>query len=158
MRCRSCVTVNGQGTIKRMTQALMVAALSLLSVLIGAALQYAFGQRLEARKQLSAQRAQAYIDFFRATAALGQGRSKEQLVLAADAKTRICIYGSATVVQRLGDFERTGATAANAGGQEALIALIALMGAMREDVTNSGISLRQDDLIHILFGHGPTDR
>jgi hypothetical protein len=138
-----------------MIQALMVAALSLLSVLIGAALQYAFGQRLEARKQLSAQRAQAYIDFFRATAALGQGRTKEQLVLAADAKTRICIYGSATVVQRLGDFERTGATAANAAGQAALIAL---MGAMREDVTDSGISLRREDLIHILFGHGLTDR
>ena len=76
------------------------------------------------------------------------------MVLAADAKTRICIYGSATVVQRLADFERVGATAANGAGQEALIAL---MKAMREDITDSGISLRQGDLIHILFGHGSTD-
>ncbi len=135
-------------------QALMVAALSLVSVLIGAALQYAFGQRLEARKQLSSQRAQAYIDFFRAMSALGQGRTKDQLILATDAKTRICIYGSTTVVQRLGDFERAGATAAKDAGQAALIAL---MEAMREDVTNSGISLRQEDLIHILFGRGSTD-
>lgn len=64
-------------------------------------------------------------------------------------------YGSASVVQRLGDFERTGAIAANASGQAALIAL---MEAMREDVTNSGVSLRQEDLTHILFGHGSTDR
>ena len=53
---------------------MMIAALSLLSVLIGAALQYGFGQRLEARKQLSVQRAQAYVDFFRATAGLAQKR------------------------------------------------------------------------------------
>jgi hypothetical protein len=60
-----------------MMQALMIAALPLIGVLIGAALQYAFGQRLEARKQLGVQRAQAYIDFFRAVSALAQGRTKE---------------------------------------------------------------------------------
>jgi hypothetical protein len=132
-------------------QTLLVAALPLIGVLIGAALQYAFGQRLEARKQLGVQKAQAYIDFFRAVYALGQNRSKEQLALAADAKTRICIYGSVAVVQRLGDFERAGANAATATGQATLIEL---MEAMREDVTNSGTSLRQEDLMHILFGHG----
>lgn len=70
---------------------MLIAALSLAGVLIGAALQYAFGQRLEHRKQFGVQRSQAYTDFFRAMSALAQDRSKEQLALAADAKTRICI-------------------------------------------------------------------
>ncbi|HVC59445.1 MAG TPA: hypothetical protein VND19_03640 [Acetobacteraceae bacterium] len=133
----------------------MIAALSLIGVLIGAALQYAFGQRLEARKQLGVQRAQACIDFFRAVSALAQGRSKEQLALAADAKARICVYGSVAVVQRLGDFERAGAIVANSGSQAALIQL---MQAMREDVTGSAIPLRQEDLMHILFGRDTSAR
>lgn len=136
-------------------QTQMVAALPLIGVLIGAALQYAFGQRLEARKQLGGQRAQAYIDFFRAVSALAQDHSKEQLALASDAKTRICIYGSVTVVQKLGDFERSGAIVAEGAGQAALIEL---MQAMREDVTNSAIPLRREDLMHILFRHGARDR
>jgi hypothetical protein len=136
-------------------QALMIAVVSLIGVLIGAALQYTFGQRLEARKQLGAQKAQAYIDFFRAVTALAQDRSKEQLALAADAKTRICIYGSMTVVQRLGDFQRVGAVAAAGAGQAALIELIR---AMREDVTSKALPIRQADLLHILFGHGATDQ
>ena len=129
-------------------QALMIAALSLVGVLIGATLQFAFGQRLEARKQLSAQKAQAYIDFFRAVAASRHDRSNEQLTLAADAKTRICIYGSTPVVQKLGDFERAGATAASPIGQAALIALLV---AMRMDVTNERFSLQPPDLMRILF-------
>lgn len=120
-----------------------------------AALQFTFGQRLEARKQLGVQKAQAYIDFFRALSALAQDRSKEQLALAADAKTRICIYGSVIVVQRLGDFERAGAIVAKGAGQAALIEL---MQAMRQDVTNSATPLKQEDLMHILFSHGTMDR
>ena len=134
-------------------QGLIVAALSLVGVLIGAALQFAFGQRLEARKQFGVQRAQAYIDFFRAVSALAQDRSKEQLALAADAKTRICIYGSMTLVQRLSDFERAGAIAAQGAGRAALLELVR---AMREDVTHSAIQLRREDLMHILFSRDTT--
>ena len=59
------------------------------------------------------------------------------------------------VVLRFGDFERADATAATAAGQAALIEL---MGAMRKDVTNSGIPLRQEDLMHIMFQQGPSAR
>ena len=130
-------------------QALIVAVLSLTSVLIGAALQYAFGQRLEARKQLGVQKAQAYIDFFRAVAALGQERSKEQLALAIDAKTRICIYGSTSVIRKLSEFEQAGATATHTSGQTALVGLLE---AMREDVTSATPSFQRGDLMLILFG------
>jgi hypothetical protein len=87
--------------------------------------------------------------------ALAQGRTKEQLALAADAKTRICVYGSFAVVQKLGDFERAGALVAKGAGQTTLIEL---MRAMREDVTNSATPLRQEDLMHILFSGSTTDR
>jgi hypothetical protein len=60
-----------------------------------------------------------------------------------------------TVVQRLGDFERTGAIVAEGAGQAALIEL---MHAMRQDVTNSATLLKQEDLMHILFSHGTTNR
>jgi hypothetical protein len=51
-------------------QPLLIAVLPVAGVLMGAALQFFFGRSLEARKQLTVQRADSYIDFFRAVAAL----------------------------------------------------------------------------------------
>lgn len=130
-------------------QALIVAALPLLGVLIGAALQYGFGQRLEGRKLLVAQKALAYSDFIRATAASGRSRDADKLALIADAKTRICIYGSFEVVQNLSDFDKSGAIARQREGQDALAALFS---AMRKDVTGRGFSGREDVFVPLLFG------
>ena len=70
------------------------AILPLVGVLIGAGLQYFFGRTLELQKQLALQKVQAYADFFRAmSASATQGQTMETLALAADAKTRACIYG-----------------------------------------------------------------
>ena len=44
---------------------LELALLSVLGVLVGAYLQYFFGRSLEARKQLTLQKSQSYIDYFR---------------------------------------------------------------------------------------------
>lgn len=131
--------------------ALIAAILPLLGVLIGAALQYAFGQRLENRKLLVAQKSQAYSDFIRITAASGHSRDAEKVALIADAKTRICIYGSLAVVQKLRDFDKTGAIAARTDGETALLALLS---AMREDVTGKGFAGREDVFRPLLFGEG----
>jgi hypothetical protein len=71
------------------------------------------------------------------------------LALIADAKTRICIYGSLDVVQELHDFEKLGAIATGPRGHAALAALLS---AMREDVTGRGFSGREDIFLYILFG------
>ncbi len=133
----------------------MVAALPLLGVLIGATLQYAFGQRLESRKLLVALKAQAYSDLIRVIAASGCSRNTEKLALIADAKTRICIYGSLNVVQKLRDFDRIGATAARPDGQAALTALLS---AMREDVTGKDFADLEDVFRPLLFGEGDVGR
>ena len=134
-------------------QPLLIAALPIVGVLVGAALQYVFGRSLEGRKLLAAQRAQAYIDYFRAVAVLAQGRSKEQLSLAADAKARICLYGSNLVIERLAAFERTGAALTNDQGRDAILTL---MQVMRRDVGYVGIQLATPDLDRVLFGDPAT--
>jgi hypothetical protein len=52
-------------------------------------------------------------------AALAQTRSSESLALVADAKTRICTYGSEKVVFALAAFERAGASAVTTEGAAA---------------------------------------
>jgi hypothetical protein len=92
------------------SQASVTAILSLVGVLLGAGLQYYFGRTLEGRKQLALQRSQAYVDYFKAVASVAQhGRSKDNLAQTADAKVRVCIYGSPTVIKHLSAFEATGA-------------------------------------------------
>ena len=127
----------------------------MIGVAIGAALQYAFGRSLENRKQLILQRAQAYADFFRGIASLSQGRSTDGLVLVADAKTRICIYGSEKVVFQLAAFEKVGASPSTDVGRAALIDL---MQAMRRDVTKNRVLIGKVDLGRILFGPNPQNR
>ncbi|WP_395444032.1 hypothetical protein [Caulobacter sp. UC70_42] len=127
----------------------------LIGAVIGAALQYAFGRSLETRKQLVVQRAQAYADFFRGFAALAQSRSSESLALVADAKTRICIYGSEKVVLALAAFERAGATTLTPEGEATIIDL---MRAMRRDVAQSKAQVPADDLSRVLLGPGPGKR
>jgi hypothetical protein len=69
------------------------------------------------------------------TAASGRFRNADKLTLIADAKTRICMYGSLDVVQKLSDFDKSGAIARQRDGQAALTALLS---AMRKDVTGKG--------------------
>lgn len=131
-----------------MPSTILVAALPLAGVLNGAVLQFAFGRNLEARKQLNLKRAEAYVDFFGALSGLAQSHSKENLQLAASAKTRVCMYGSEEVVGCLGQFERSGANASTGPGRRALIALLQ---AMRQDVSSGNRPLGGEDLAIILF-------
>ena len=100
---------------------------------------------------LVAQKSSAYSDFIRLTAASVHSRDADTLARIADAKTRICIYASMDVVQKLRDFERAGANAEERNGQATLAALLS---AMREDVTGSGFSGHEDIFLPILYGTG----
>jgi hypothetical protein len=130
--------------------AILTALLSLAGVLVGAGLQYAFGRTLEVRKQLILQKGQAYADYFRAVAAAAKrGSSSEVLALVADAKMRICIYGSPAVVRCLYEFERAGAATDSEAGHAAIAELLA---SMRRDMGMVDASISQADLRHIVFG------
>ncbi|MCW6510299.1 hypothetical protein [Lichenifustis flavocetrariae] len=130
-------------------QGLLIASLSLIGVLIGATLQYAYGQRLEAKKLLSNQKALAYTDYFKAAAGLSQGRTADLLALTADAKTRICLFGTPDVVRALKDLEEVGAILSEPKGQ---IAMAAIMNAMRADLLGTRSVPGTSDLSAVLFG------
>ena len=129
---------------------MLTATLPLLGVLIGAGLQYLFGRTLEGRKQIQSQKAQAYADFFKAVAAIAKfDQTKDNLSQLADAKTRICVYGSKEVIAALGEFERSGARLDNPDSKKLIIRVL---GHMRRDV---GVSVRApsvSDLSWIIFG------
>jgi hypothetical protein len=140
---RSWATGAGYGM-----QTVLTAMLPLLGVLVGAGLQYAFGRALDGRRQLEASKALAYSDYLRAFATIAaSGRSKEALAQLTDAKMRVCVYGSETVIRLLGDFERGGALARNN-----MRLVSELVVAMREDVSAVAGKPAQEDLGLILFG------
>src|SRR4051794_7300139 len=94
--------------------ALLTTLLPVLGVIIGASLQYFFSKSGEKRKQLEALKTQAYVDYLRSVAQVAQlergasSKRAEALAASADAKTRICIYGSAKVIDALASFEKAG--------------------------------------------------
>lgn len=132
------------------SQASVTAILSLTGVLLGAGLQYYFGRALEGRKQLALQRSQAYVDYFRALAGTAQhGGTKDNLAQAADAKVRVCIYGSPEVIRRLSAFEATGAAI---NSPESAKLILGLLSAMRKDTGMSDDGIGQPDFHNIVLG------
>lgn len=140
------------------SQVPIAAVLSLVGVLLGAGLQYYFGRTLEGRKQLALQRGQAYVDYFKAVAlAAQQGRSKNSLAVSerdvlaqvANAKVRVCIYGSSTVIKHLSEFEAIGAVI-NSAASETII--VNLLRAMRQDTGMGDGGVSQKDYHNIILG------
>ena len=130
-------------------QAVVVAIFSLGGVLLGAGLQYLFGRALETQRQLALQRSQSYVDYFKALALVRNDRSKEVLSLAADAKTRICIYGSGKVIDCLSNFEAVGANTNSADGRTAIVLLLK---EMRADIGRTERIIDDSHLQDVLFG------
>jgi len=134
-------------------QPILIALLPLLGVVIGASLQFIFGRNLETRKLLVLQRAQAYADYFKGFSGLAQKRNSDDLSLVANAKTRICIYGSKSVVRALAAFESKGASVSTADGSTALMALL---HAMRLDVAQETTGIPLEDMSRVLLGRTAT--
>lgn len=131
-------------------QSLLLPIFSLSGVIVGGGLQYLFGRALESRKQLTLQRSQSYVDYFKAVALLAHGdKIKETNSLAADAKTRICLYGSPDVIGHLKKFEEAGAITSS---PEAQIVIVGLLKAMRRDVGKDNQMPDDEVLRRVLFG------
>ena len=132
---------------------ILAGVLPLVGVVLGAGLQFLLSRSLEAGKQLKVQKGQAYADYFQALAlAATKGKSPEVSGLAADAKTRICIYGSPAVVRKLGEFQKTGAIVASA---ESKAAIAELLREMRADMDGRAHGLDEEALHWTLFGPSP---
>ena len=99
--------------------------------MIGAGLQYAFARSQEKQKHYRSLETEAFADYLRAVADAAHLnlKSDEAEVLArlADAKTRICLYGTHEVVTSLAAFEREGGVIGNRRQMELFLKLIQVM-------------------------------
>lgn len=127
----------------------LTAVLPLAGILVGAGLQYFFGRSLELRKHIQAQKAQAYADYFEAFSKIAAvGRTKDALSALTDSKTRICIYGSDLVLERLAVFERAGPSTTS---PESHKQVVMLLDAMRKDLGSSTKTARAADIGVVVF-------
>lgn len=123
----------------------MTAFLPVVGIIIGAALQSWFGRGAERGKHIDVLRAEAYADYLRAVASAAHLTSDDDLVAAlrsaADAKTRIVIYGSVEAISALARFEEAGAVLSTERSVAAFIALVSAMRSTRAAVPEQDIRL-----------------
>lgn len=135
------------------------AVLPVAGVVLGAFLQYWFSRTADRDRHVENLRAEAYADYLRAVAASAYLRSDEDLVAAlrsaANAKTRIVVYGSSKVVSALARFEKVGASL---GSDTSVTVFISLVSAMRA----SSAAVSEQDIRLVLMGTAqqiaPADR
>lgn len=134
---------------------LIVAALPIVGIIIGAALQYFFSKSAESRRHLATLKTQAYTDYLRCVAEskhIGRNDSKARkdiLTKAADAKTRISIYGSSKVVEALANFEKVGAIIDSSQAEEKFLILCE---SMRRESIGTSDKTKLENLRIVLFG------
>jgi len=110
---------------------------SFIGIIIGASLQYVFTRHIEGQRHSRDIRSKAYMDYLNCVGELAQFRpatgSHERKTLdarTADAKSRICLYGSTKVVSAFSKFQELGASTSTT---EQCDAFINMVSKMRED-------------------------
>ena len=147
------------GTATAATTIIASAIWPIIGLFVGAGLQYWASRASDARRALRELRTTAYVDYLRCVSESAHSKSsdKPQLALirqrAADAKTRICIYGELAVVEALSIFERGGATTVTDTGRKNFLKLCEQM---RIGSANNASNVSRENLDVILFG--PPDR
>lgn len=108
--------------------------LPIIGIIVGAILQYYFNKRFEENKQMDLLKIEAYTDFIKAINAISISQKTnnkikefEYLILLADSKTRISVYGSDEVVNAISNLYRQGALLDNLESQKKMIEVIQQM-------------------------------
>jgi hypothetical protein len=124
-------------------------------LVVGALLQHLLSRSAESRRHLTSLRSEAYTDYLRCLADSARirgdvNRREELFARAADAKTRVSIYGSPKAVTALAAFEKAGARIDTPQSVEAMMALAAVM---RRETAGASGKISPDDLQIVLFGN-----
>ncbi|WP_017772769.1 hypothetical protein [Paraburkholderia kururiensis] len=134
-----------------------VALFSFFGVVTGALLQYFFTRHLDRQKHHRELRTLAYTDFLKCVSEHANLRTPRESAegrdlgfRTADAKCRICLYGSPVVVSAFATFERLGATM-NTEAQRAAFTQMVLE--MRNDSAPNG-QVEPAELETVLLGYG----
>jgi hypothetical protein len=109
----------------------MAALLTLAGIAVGAILSYLFTRSHEQEKHYRLLQTGAYADYLRTVAESAHlNLESDEAALfarAADAKTRICLYGSKEVIGLLAAFEKEGASISNTRQRAAFVQLLQAM-------------------------------
>jgi hypothetical protein len=133
---------------------MITTVLPVVSLIIGALLQYFFTRHHENQRYLRELRTQAYLDFLKGVADLAHlndphgSQERDAYAKVADSKTRICLYGSREVVMALAVFEKLGALIKSVPQREAFMAMVL---AMRRD-SGSTSGPKVEDIEPVLLG------
>jgi len=122
-----------------------IAIFPLVGVALGAALQFWLSRTAQREKHIADLQSQAYADYLRAVAGAAHLRSDEDLRdahrEAADAKARIAVYGSASVIRALSRFEEAGAVLSDVRAGRAFLSLVSSMRSGGSAVPNRELQL-----------------
>lgn len=129
--------------------------LSLVGLVLGAVLQFLFTRHLDGKKHQRALRARVYADYLICVAEHANSgvlritpKACAVALKAADAKCRICLYGSLETIEAFAEFERLGA---NMRTEAQHLAFSKIVRQMREDSSKKdGVPLA--DLEVVLLG------
>lgn len=135
---------------------ILLAVSGIAGVVIGSVLQYRFALRAEARRTAQSHRTEAYADLIKAIAGLTKnaadpaGEAARPFgALYAEARARVIIYGSPSVVTRLAAFSRSGVEFQSPAAGEALASVVK---AMRADGLGTREPIADRDIRQVLFG------
>jgi len=134
---------------------MLTAVLSFFGVIIGASLQFLFTRHMEGQRHLRELRSKAYMDYLKCVCEQAQFRFKEEnkekqelFSRTADAKARICLYGSKEAIQAFSQFEKLGASM---GSIEQRTAFTSMVSIMRAD-SGGEIGTDPEDIQIVLLG------
>ena len=132
----------------------IIVLLPLAGAFLGTLLQSWLTRNAERKKQVDLLQSEAYADYLKAVTALGHLRSDDELVAGrralANAKARIAVYGSDTVIKALARFDQTDRVLDN---ENSAAAFVRLVSAMRP---NHARTVEQDIRIALLGADFPS--
>lgn len=137
----------------------IVSFLPFAGIIIGAFLQYIFTRHIEHARALKDMKVKAYMDYLRGVCEQAQlsltfdkksaqEKKSEAFIRIADAKARICLYGSSSVIHAFAEFERLGAQIAT---QEQIKAFVSMSLEMRKDAGLKSLP-SENDIRVVLLG------
>lgn len=136
---------------------MLAAIASLVGIILGASIQFYFSKYLEQQRYRREIRTKVYTDYLNCVSDHANQRFDRQSnegrslgARTADAKCRICLYGSSNAIKEFAKFERLGATM---NTDEQCDAFVNMVEAMRADSVNDS-AVESEDLGLVLLGKG----
>jgi hypothetical protein len=136
-----------------------IALLSFFGVVVGASLQYIFTRHLENQRHYRSLRTQAYTDYLKCVCEQAQlvvqlqaRETRKIFARTADAKARICLYGSTAAIRTFSVFEKLGASMKTDEQRKVFCNMVLTM---RSD-SGSQSGAKIEDLEKVLLGHHET--